>query len=256
MVKATVHPRKTTSRNTSLRIVLLAIGVLYSVQLVSASRFLYRKRNGFRSSNIRSKAAPCYIKLYSVVTTLSSLRYNVESMITDLYSLLAAADCLLLRKYCEILWMSLPRFLFTGYRFFTRYAALHLCGSIQYELPAFTYLPFHVHQVVGTISLLLSMKGLSRGELPMQYHSHIEGLLPVDFPWDCTSFFSCPYFFRASRLIFLQAVLDLSCICILTCKGVFVNTFFKFFSSFFSYCYIHFEYSDNNIPPGQSLGGI
>ena len=114
-------------------------------------------------------------------------------MITDLYSLLAAADCLLLRKYCEILWMSLPRFLFTGYRFFTRYAALHLCGSIQYELPAFTYLPFHVHQVVGTISLLLSMKGLSRGELPMQYHSHIEGLLPVDFPLACTSFFNFPF---------------------------------------------------------------
>ena len=60
--------------------------------------------------------------------------------------------------------------------------------SIQYELPAFTYLPFQFHQVVGNISLLLFMKGLSGGELPVQYHSHIEGILPVDFPWDCTSF--------------------------------------------------------------------
>ena len=89
--------------------------------------------------------------------------------------------------------MSSPRFLFTGYRFFTRYAALHHCGNIQYELSAFTYLPCHVPSVGWERFLYWFMKGSSCGELPIQYHSHIEGILPVDFPLACTSFFNFPF---------------------------------------------------------------
>jgi hypothetical protein len=87
-------------------------------------------------------------------------------------------------------------------------------------------------QPVGRYSFLLTYKGLSSPETAMQDHHHIELLLPVEFPLDCTSLcgFHKPTGTSALSLLELQLFTlapFVLCDYKITYIPDIVNTFFK-----------------------------